>query len=370
MDQKDSDEYFVESRTGLVLRGSLPEEKPEEKPQEPADKPKKKHEAKIVGIVLFVLALGLLAFAATQIDFRAISDNIAGSDYEFNGEIANIVDSLQLTDAGRRILKATHPELQEKDDFNTSCPDALKEGITLGCHNSGRGRIYVYNIHNDELVGIRESILAHELLHAVWDRLTWNEKDVLSKELLDLYNSNEDVQENMKVYSNMADENELHSVVGQTVHPDAMSQTLREHYAKYFKNHDAVVAFYESYNEPFKRLRSRIDELKTQIDERREQLMEMTEKFNVENQQFTADVDKFNACADQYGCMTFDEYNTQRSGLVARQNQLKADYQTIQTETLAVNELINEYNAMVVNQSELQESINSKSEKLKTLETN
>ena len=367
MDQKDSDEYFVESRTGVVLQGPMPEEKP----QESADKPKKKHEAKIIGIVLFISALGLLAFAATQIDFRAIADNIAGNGYEFTGEIADIADRLQLTDAGRRILKATHPELQEKVDFNESCTVSLREGITLGCHDSGRGRIYIYNIHNDELKGIRESILAHELLHAVWDRLSWNEKDTLSKELQNLYDANEEVQKSMRVYEDIADYNELHSVIGQTVRPEAMSQTLREHYAKYFKDHGAVVAFYESYSEPFERLRNRIDELKDIIAARRENLTKTTEEFNAKNSQLTLDTNTFNACAEQYGCFkSLEEFNKQRSELVSRQDQLMAEYQAIQEEIISLNKQIDEYNSMVINQSELQESINSKSEQPKTLEAN
>ena len=367
MEQKDSDEYFVESNTGLVLRGPMPEEKP----QGPTEKPKKKHEAKIVGVVLFILALGLFAFAATQIDFRAISDNIAGNGYEFTGEIADVADHLQLTDTGRRILKATHPELQGKEDFNESCTVALREGITLGCHDSNRGRIYVYNIHNDELDGIRESILAHELLHAVWDRLTWNEKDTLSKELQNVYDENEEVRKNMEIYQDTADFNELHSVVGQIVHPDALSQTLRDHYAKYFKNHDVVVAFYESYSEPFEHLRNRIEELRDIIAARREEYTKAIEKFNAENKQLTLDTNQFNACAEQYGCFkSLEEFNTQRNALISRQDQLMLDYQTNKEEALALNKLIKEYNTMVINQSELQESINSKSEAPKTLEVN
>lgn len=359
MDQ-DNPNGFVESERGIILNEPLPDDKPTNTthPQKPA----KKHESKIVAGILFIILAAAVAFALTQIDYTAITDSITGNSYEATDELADIIDQLELTDDGMRILKATRPELQDRDAFNNSCTNNNYEGgVVLGCHTNPGGRIYVYNVEDAKLDGIRQSILAHELLHAVWARLSDGEKTDLSTELYAEYEKNETVQKNMAIYSDNRDLSELHSVVGQVVQPDQLSGVLREHYAKYFHNHSKVVSFYEKYSKPFEQNQQKIATLKELIATKREAYIKHMDEYTAANRALTQDVDEYNSCARVLNCFkTREEFVRKHDELKARQETLRAEYEKLQVEVAELNAKISEYNAIVVRNSDLQESINSK----------
>lgn len=368
MEPKDQKPNFVESERGVILDEPLPDAKPT--PAKPAPAPKK-HEGKIVGLILCILALGLLAFAMTQVDYVAITDTIRGNGYEAQGELADIIEQLQLTDDGMRILRATRPELQDRDAFNSNCTVELIEAVTLGCYSGNAGRIYVYNIQNNDLDGIRQSVLAHELLHAVWARLGEEEKSRLMEEMDKVYENNELVRKNMAIYENQKDYSELHSVIGQMVQPDSLTGLLRTHYARYFKDHAAIVAFYEKYSEPFERTKKRIEELKKEIADGRAAVDTMIEKYTADNDRMTYDVNVFNACSRQAGCFkSVEQFAASREELIAREEQLEKDYRAIQSRIEEINLMIAEYNENVIVNTELQESISSKSAEPESLQGN
>ena len=356
---QDNPNGFVESERGIILNESLLEER--RSPAESAPKPPKKHEKKIVGFLLFLLVAGAVAFAATQIDYTAISDTIAGNGYEASGDLARIIDELQLTDEGMRILKATRPELQDGETFNANCT-YVKEGVvTLGCHTNGR--IYVYNVTNSKLDGIRESVLAHELLHAVWARTSDDEKAELSAELEAAYSSSKEVQKSMESYAEDKNVNELHSYVGQSVRPDLLSEKLRVHYAKYFSDHAAVVAFHEKSNAPFEELQQRIDELSDTIAEHRKAYEPLYKTYMDAYNEYKQKNKAFQDCSRQINC--FESYaakEKQYNELSDSYNLAMELYEKTKSYADELNSLISEYNGLVIKSTDLQNSINSRSD--------
>ena len=87
--------------------------------------------------------------------------------------ISQLADQLALTETGRRIFFATRPQVEAARDFEEHCP--FEAEVVLGCYD--RGRIYVYDVTDERLAGTVESTTAHELLHAVYDRLDATQAD-------------------------------------------------------------------------------------------------------------------------------------------------------------------------------------------------
>lgn len=359
MDQ-DNPNGFVESERGIILNEPLPEER--RSPVEPAPKPPKKHEKKIVGFLLFLLVAGAVAFAATQIDYTAISDTIAGSNYKASDDLEAIIEELELTDAGMRILKATRPELQDADDFNQNCVAQNQNSAVLGCYKDGR--IYIYNIQRQELNGIRQATLAHELLHAVWSRLSGSERNGLAPSLRDVLKNDGGIQKSMKNYDVSSPDDELHSRVGTQVVPEKLPESLRAHYKKYFKNLSKISALYSSYNTKFEEIDANLKALKAEIKERHEVCATMKKNYESAIAKYNNDYKEYNERRrTPGGYATQAEHHAAYEALVDSRAQLLVDYEALMTYISKLNDLVNEYNRKAIYANDLQHSIDSSSVK-------
>jgi len=355
MDQ-DNPNGFVESERGIILNAPLPEER--QSPTAPAPKLPKKHEGKIVGLILFILAAGLIAFAATQIDYTAISDTIAGNGYEAGEVLEKVISDIDLTDDGMRILKATRPALQSADEFNNNCQSKVQNSSTLGCYRDGR--IYIYDIYRAELEGIRQATLAHEFLHAVWARMSGAERDSLSASLKSVYDSDKTIQKDMEIYDVSDPNDEIHSRIGTQIMPDKLPEDLRAHYAKYFKNHAETVAYYTRYNLVFDDLTTRLEQLKTDIAAHRKELETKRVNYQTEYNKFNDDLKLYNKRRNTpNGYSSNEEFRAAYETLVDQQKQLKADYDALVLYIEETNKLINDYNQKALYSNDLQHSIDS-----------
>ena len=354
MDQ-DNPNGFVESERGIILNESLPEER--RSPVEPAPKPPKKHEKKIVGFLLFLLVAGAVAFAATQIDYTAISDTIVGSSYEASDDLQKIIAELDLTDAGMRILKATRPELQDADEFNKNCVANNANSAVLGCYSSGR--IYLYDIQRQELDGIRQTTLAHELLHAIWERMSDGERESLVASLQKVYKDNADIQKSMEAYNLANPNDELHARIGTQVQPDKLPEDLQKHYVKYFGAHSKMVAFYEKYHSTFVKMDEELEALKTEIEERMAIYNEKHRKYDEKLAQYKRDMAEYNAQASGGDFKTDAEQRAAREALLQQNSQIEKDYKEILAYANDLNMLIAEHNNKVIYTNNLMKSIDS-----------
>ena len=126
-------------------------------------------------LIIPVISIAILVFFL--INKTAIIDWFKGLGYNPTPAMLEVKNSLSLTTDGTRIWNATRPLLASRDDFNSSCESHDEAVSVLGCYTGDR--VYVYNVEDASLAGIRESTSAHELLHAVWTRLTGLEKSEL-----------------------------------------------------------------------------------------------------------------------------------------------------------------------------------------------
>lgn len=320
--------------------------------------PSGKGTAKAIVFLLFCGLIGVLAYLF--VDFAAITDTFLGSGFEPSAEVAALIESDDLTKTGLRIMNASKPELLEASEFNGICYSGLeRESSVLGCYTNNS--IYVYNIQNDELDGIKETVLAHELLHAVWHRMSYNDRKNLYDDLDQIYFANlDELGSHMEGYASEDHYDELHSVIGTQISSDKLTADLREHYAKYFNNQQKIVSYYEKYNSKFAALEKRTTELEAQINARKAQIETKTQKYESESADLIKNIESFNARAENGGFADSASFYAERNELVSRQNQLQADYVALNELISETNELIAEYNNNVVEVGKLYDSVNSR----------
>ena len=312
---------------------------------------KKSHLAIILTSVLLVALLIFLL-----INHTAVIDTFKGIGYNPTPDALAIKTSLNLTADGERIWNAAHPILASRDDFNESCESHDEAISVLGCYTGDR--IYVYNVTDTKLAGIRESTSAHEFLHAVWTRLTGLEKSELVPLLESTYQKHPEMQETIESYPEEERIGELYVRLATQVKD--LPETLEAHYAKYFTDQDAVVAFYNSYIAPFNELKTQIEKLRKELDTLEAEITSRSATLDARLKDFDAKVDEFNRCADTAGCFTSDW------AFSSRHAELSAEQQSINAENTAINALIDNYNqkvdtynSSIARSSTLQNLINS-----------
>ena len=323
--------------------------------QYPVQSAPKPHRAGKYIVVLLIAALFVAGGYWAYINQDRVIDDIIGLSYDPSPEVAQLVDQLELTDDGMRIMKASSPVVQTAGDFNENCPSVDTSTSVLGCY--WNHNLYVYAVDNAELDGVKENTMAHELLHAVWDRYKHPE---IAAELEKVYAQNqEELGGHMEHYSEESRVDELHSIIGTQLPDDKLTDRLREHYAKFFKDRAKIVQYYLDYESKFKETERRLAELREQIDAGSTEINRLIANYESSTNQLNADINTFNKRARSGYYTSSAQFSADREKLVARQNQLESDYDYIDQKIDETNALIEEYNQNVDHSTELYQSINS-----------
>ncbi len=313
---------------------------------------------KKLSLIKWLLLAGVLVIAVTLILNRdKVYDYYRGITYKPSVEMAEIRDSLKLTTEGEFVFNASQPELSERDEFNANCRPDDAETAILGCYVMEN--IYVYNIEDEQLKGIKELTAAHELLHAVFARMNDNEKDALKSDLNKVLKENGEIlQEDLSIYPAEERFEELYVRAGTEV--KKLPDNLEKHYAKVFKDQDRVVSFYDSYIAVFRRLKAELKALEGELGELNNRIDSMTLEYETRANQYSADVDQFNACADTAGCFSSQwEFDTRRNVLVNEQVALDNMYDEISGLIDEYNNKVEVYNNDVIETNRLTDKMNS-----------
>ncbi len=310
----------------------------------------------------------LIAFAITTpililislivvFNFTTIKDFITGIGYHPSTEMSEIRSSLSLTDTGQRIFNATMPELMEKQTFNQNCRERENANAILGCYRNDR--IYVYDIIDDELQGIRELTSAHELLHAAYHRLSSEEKQKLAPILTQAYLDNQTVLgEEIDLYEDSEKQEELYVRLGTEI--KNLPTELEEHYSHFFTDQDKIVDFYQSYIAIFRQIEQNLKNLLAEIEAKEAEINQKTATYEADAASLNKDIEEFNNCAKTPNCFTSNwTFNSKRQALINRENSLSALYAEINQMIADYNALVEEYNENALHGQSLNIKINS-----------
>ncbi len=290
-----------------------------------------------------------------------VIDQLSVWQYQPSEEIAAIADRSSMNEGGKFYFYTSQPSIESATDFNKKCSRKETSTAILGCYNGQN--IFIYDVTDTRLDGIKEVTAAHEMLHAVYARLGAGEKarvDTLLEHEYEKLKNDKTFAERMAFYERTEPgerDNELHSIIGTEI--SAVSSELEAYYKKYFRERSKVVALHEKYASVFNDLQKRGEQISARLNELAKSIEQNSAQYNADVTRLNQDIASFNAKANAGGFATPSQFNAERSSLVARAEQLDA------SRTL-INDSIGEYNrlrdelAVVASESEaLNKSIDS-----------
>lgn len=294
----------------------------------------------------------ILAVLAGGVFFQQdITDHYKVWSYQPTAEIASLADRSGMSDKGRFYFYVTHPKLESAAEFNSDCRRGEPANPILGCYIGGADTIHIYDITNPELDGIKEVTAAHEMLHAVYARLSSAERDALVGPIEEAYArlKTKDLESRMEYYSRSGEDNripELYAILP-TEFSD-IGPELEKHYAKYFDDRLKVVALHDSYSQAFVKLDSEISALSEGLDARLGFIEQERAAIDAATVALNAKVGRFNQRAERGDFASQQAFNSERSALESERLRLVARGESL-------NSAITNYNNDVEKLSQLGE---------------
>lgn len=309
---------------------------------------------KIIKIGSFTIIALLIIFALAN--FQALKDIYVSKTFQPTTKMLSVEKNLSLTKTGQTIFRASMPSLDSKNEFNKNCNVERSETSVLGCFVSSK--IHVFDIESEEFPGILESTSAHELLHAVWARMSDKEKSNWVSTLNSVLESSDDNFKNsLALYDDSAKVEEIY--VRSATQIKSLPDNLETHFATIFKDQDKVVDFYDSYSKPFSDLEKAIRLLSSEIDSLKEKIESESTIYTEKAKAFADKVSEFNACANTLDCFTAASFNSRRSQLLTEKADIDALYGVLDADIITYNEKVNSYNEKVLYSQSLETIINS-----------
>lgn len=291
---------------------------------------------------------------------QLVADQVTVWSFEPSASVKAIEDRIQLTEQGQFYFYVTQPVVAGADEFNVDCPRQEEDSPILGCYT--QGRMFIYDIKNTELDGIKEVTAAHEMLHAVWERTSESERERLGTLLLAAYEQNrtEELASRIAYYERTQPGeviNELHSILSTEF--ATLSPELEEYYARFFEDRQLIVALNDQYSSVFNGLVDRIDVLYEEITRLGEQIEVDRASYNSSVLVLDQDITSFNQRADAGSFSSLSQFNSERSSLVSRSNALQAFSNRLGDDIDRYNLLLEEYEAVAARLESLNRSIDS-----------
>lgn len=308
----------------------------------------------ISAVLVLILGFGFLLFG------QRIADYFAGRDYEPTPELAKVIEKLHLTEDADLVLRAVHPVQQNAEDFNKNCPSGDEEMSTLGCFSPSASQIFIYQIDAEELDGIKESVLAHELLHAIYQRLNNFDRSTVHEALKDYYDAHRDEFEDyLSSYSEKLFYTELHSIVGQRVKGSDLPETLRNHYAKYFKNQDEIAGYYKKYRSVLETLEKNINALHDEVEKIRTGINERRAEYDQKLASYEKLSADFQKRSSEGAYSSYSEMMRAYDVVKDTYEKLEAERKILNKDIDALNEKINQLNDYVDRNRALSKAMDS-----------
>jgi hypothetical protein len=226
-----------------------------------------------VGLVFGVLAGGFWVVTHRQdvLDWWYLRTTQPTAD------VVAMADATAMIDRGRELFYVSEPQVQDSDQFNQSCSDVGEGGSVLGCYAARK--IYIFNVADPRLPHVKEVTAAHEMLHAVYERLDSAAKQRVDNMVLaaaDTLKNDASLQDVMKIYARtepgeMA--NELHSILGTEYRN--LPTDLEAYYKQYFSDRTVVVGFAEAYKSVFEASKARLQEFDAKLESLKQQITDL-----------------------------------------------------------------------------------------------
>lgn len=300
------------------------------------------------------LCIIVCVVVAAILNRQYIIDKYNAWEFKPSPEIAQIANDVGLNENGRFYYFASRPELDFAKEFNGECRSREQGNAILGCYKNQR--IYIYNVNDERLNGLKEVTAAHEMLHAAYERLPESDKKAVNALLEKEYRKNSDAElsKRMDYYKrNQPGEeyNELHSIIG-TEFAD-ISPQLEDYYKRYFNNRSQVVALHSKYSDKFKELKQGSASLRKELENLSISINNASLKYNKDISNLNSEINTFNSRAKNGDFSSQEDFLNERSYLIKSTRKLEQDRANInryigqyESKRIEYNKLVDESNSM------------------------
>lgn len=306
-----------------------------------------------------LLVLLLVSGVAFWTRHNEVLDWVATRGYEPPSHIAALAEETMMTPYAERLFYANRPEVQGKHEFNEHCTDPSEQVAVLGCFIGNRMGIYIYDVTDERLNGIKQVTAAHEMLHQAYQRLNRKEKKRINELLQDYYDNYASEKLKSKIASYEHDDpehlyNEMHSIIG-TEAADLPAE-LEEYYKRYFTDRSRVLALFQRYQSEF-------DDRIAQINAFDEQLSALKAEIEADKEELARREDDLRQRRRQLDDLLATNRIAAYNAAVPGFNALVVSYRdmvdAINRDVEHFNSLLAERNAIAVQERELEEAIDS-----------
>lgn len=314
--------------------------------------------------VIYLFSLSSVAFGLVWLifNYQHVVDQVVVANFQPSGQINQVVQEIKFTDRGRFMFLAAQPELSDRDTFNKYCEKKVEKTVVLGCY-LGPQHIYIYNITDPRVAGVRQVTAAHEMLHVAYDRLSYSEKKRIDKlvqsALLTVEKAEPSLAERLKAYDQAEPgerNNELHSILG--TESVTLPAELEKYYEQYFTSRSIITTYAAQYDKVFEDIKRQQKQLVVDLDNLANEINQLTQQYNSQIQQLNNDVETFNRRADSRdGFASQAQFDSARSELLARRDNLEAksiliqkkvdEYETKRSQLNLTNSRLVELNSQI-----------------------
>ncbi len=306
----------------------------------------------------------LIATVWATFHYQAIVDEYIVRTQPLESSEAKLADEVKFSPHGRYLFTAVQPEIEEASDFNKHCNKKETGSVVLGCY-VGPQNLYVYNVTDPRLAGVKQVTTAHEMLHAAYDRLSESERQRINRlieaALPGAQATTPDLAERLKLYERTEPgerSNELHSILGTEV--ASLSPELETYYQQYFTDRSVVVAFALSYSKVFLDIKNNQEQLVRDLENLKTEIDQMSDGYNTAVESLNQAIEAFNSRASRpSGFSSQAEFETEKASLSVRRSQLEATRQTINDDIAVYNAKRTELQALNVQVEELNSKLDS-----------
>lgn len=312
--------------------------------------------------IAFALSVITIAVAALLfLNKQYVLDQLTVWSYEPSASVKQLDSRVKFTDKGLFTFFATKPVVADSSEFNGKCPRQEAGSPILGCYTSD-DRIYVFNVSNEQLDGMKEVTAAHEMLHAVWQRMSNDERSRLETLLKAAYEqkASPELRTRMEYYQRNEPDaitNELHSILGTEVAD--LGPELENYYSQYFQDRQAILDLHAKYNKVYTALFNRADELSKTMESLSASIETRSKAYDTNVSQLSSSINSFNSRANNGGFTSLGQFNNERAGLVSQSAALEAERSAINADIASYSAMYDEYQTLASQIELLNNSIDS-----------
>lgn len=279
------------------------------------------------GLAWLIILLTMVAVLGVALANRqGIYDWLRLRGYDPPSAVVKLADQAGMNGYTRHLFYLNRPQLlSSASEFRQSCTQS-ENAIVLGCYHPGEDGIYLYDVQDPKLYGVEQVTAAHEVLHAVYERLDNTDRRSLDRQLKDFYENglkDQRVKDEIKLYQ----KNEPHDVVNEMscvfgTEVANLPKDLEDYYARYFKDRSVIVAYGQQYQGEFTRRQdiikqydAQLYDLRTQIDTAKADLQNKQSAVNAKQAELNSyktsgNVDAYNAGVPEYNQLV-NQYNAE-----------------------------------------------------------